>query len=447
MPPHWTPTDRIAIVGAGFSGTVLAARLLRAGVDVALIDRLDHGPGLAYGAAGGHHRLNVRSGRMSAFPEDPDHFVDWVARRGQWRAEPDLFLPRGVYGLYLRDVLSEAERAGPGKVERVIGEAVDLEPDGVRLADGRLIAAGRIVVATGNEAPARTPKAAGVVADPWAPRALDRLGQDDDVVILGSGLTMVDVVLELLDRDWRGVATVLSRRGLLPRVHGEGDIRVLPRQPASGALSRRLGDFRRRARLIGWRPAMEEMRGRNADLWAQLTLTERRRFLRHLRPWWDVHRHLMAPEIAARIRRLERDGRLRIRAGNVLDADSKEDGVEVLFRPRGTHEHARARGSLLIDCTGPAPLQSDANPFLRALVRQGLARPDALGLGLETDRRGGLLAADGSATGRLFALGPPTRGVHWEITAVPDIRERARDLAVRLVQTTAVPAVRTTAHR
>lgn len=447
MPPLWTPSDRIAIVGAGISGTVLAARLLRAGVDVALIDRLDHGPGLAYGAAGGHHRLNVRSARMSAFPEDPDHFVDWVARKGQWRAAPDLFLPRGVYGLYLRDVLAGAERAGPGRLERVIGEAFDLEPDGVRLADGRLIAAGRVVVATGNEAPARAPKAAGVVADPWAPRALDHLGQDDDVVILGSGLTMVDVVLELLDRDWHGVATVLSRRGLLPRAHGEGDIRVLPRQPASGALSRRLEDFRRRARLIGWRPAMEEMRGRNADLWAELTLAERQRFLRHLRPWWDVHRHLMAPEIAARIRRLEQDGRLRVRAGHFLDAVSNDGGVKVLFRPRGNHDHHRVRGALLIDCTGPAPLQSDANPFIHALVQQGLAQLDKLGLGLETDRHGGLLAADGAPSGRLFALGPPTRGMHWEITAVPDIRQRARDLAERLAQSTAVPAVRTASRR
>ena len=427
---------RVAIVGGGFSGAMLAVRLAEREIASALIDRTGaFGLGVAYSTRFDGHLLNVRSNRMSAVEDRPHDFVDWLAARHPDRAHPEGFAPRRLYGRYVQDRLAEAEAARPGLIERVTGEAASVEGSSVRLADGRMIEADAVVLTTGNPAPRTAdPTHDGlpgrVIGDPWAAAALERIGPDDDIVIVGTGLTMVDMVLWLQARGWRGRATALSRRGLKPRAHlARPDPPLPPTDVLSRApASRRLAEARRLAADGGWRRVMEGLRPVTAGLWAAADVTTRARFVRHLRPWWDVHRHRIAESVSAAVEALEAEGRLTVVAGRVRRIDRTADGVVLHWRPRTGGDAPPLTGHWLLDCTGPG--HDPAKDALTGpLIASGRARLDPLGLGLELDPRGRALAVDGRPDGRLFVLGPPARAAFWETIAVPDIRKRIEDVA------------------
>ena len=321
---------RIAIVGAGFSGSLLAVHVLRqSGPDdrIYLIERnAEFGRGLAYATGNPHHLLNVRASNMSAFSDKPDHFLDWIrALPEEERALVSVtedrltFVPRQLYGSYIQSILAREIRSAEGsrRLYLVADEAVALHPAAsgysVEVACGRRYDVDALALATGNAPP--TDEAPGHAASPWDPAALANISIDAAVLLIGTGLTMVDVVISLLDRKHRGPILAISRRGLLPRTHAATTPR--PRfLPASGAPRRVLTLLTAlRAEIDGggdWRAVIDSLRPDTQDLWRGLPLEEKRRFLRHLRPWWDVHRHRMAPGVAARIQRARDRGQLSI---------------------------------------------------------------------------------------------------------------------------------------
>jgi uncharacterized NAD(P)/FAD-binding protein YdhS len=188
------------------------------------------------------------------------------------------------------------------------------------------------------------------------------------------------------------------------------------------------------ARQGGWRPAVDSLRPVTAAVWQGLSGPERRRFLRHLRPWWDVHRHRIAPAVAAQIAALREQGRLEIVAGRVTEVTAGEP-LEVAIARRGGGS-ARYLVAGAVNCTGPeGSIARVADPLIRGLLASGAARPDSLGLGLDVDDQSRLIGGDGLPSGRLSALGPLTRGAFWEIVAVPDIRSQAQSVARRVAQT------------
>jgi uncharacterized NAD(P)/FAD-binding protein YdhS len=426
----------VAIVGGGFSGAMLAARLAEDGVDVRLINRTAaFGLGVAYSTDCDAHLLNVRAGRMSARADDPDHFVRWLSRHYPHLASPETFAPRRIYGLYVQATLAEAEARFPGRIRRIVGEAVSVDDTTVVLDDGARIQADAIVLATGNPPPRTADDSAGqTITDPWAPGELDRIGPTDDIVIVGTGLTMIDVILALDARGWTGRAAAISRRGLVPRSHDQHQPHVASSAAPEGPLSRRLAEARARARAEGWAEFMDGLRHGNAETWAGLDTPSRARFLRHLRPWWDVHRHRVAPVPAARIAELEANGRLQLLAGRIgrFDAAARQ----LTYRPRGQSEDITVACDRLIDCTGPGhnPTRATA-PLIRDLIGQGLARPDPLTLGLDVSPDARLIDAQGAPSSRLFVLGPPALAAYWETVAVPDIRQRIDSLARILAET------------
>lgn len=426
----------VAIIGGGFSGAMLAARLAERGLHASLIDRTGRfGPGVAYSTALDEHVLNVRSNRMSAVEGRPGDFVAWLETTHPGYADPEGFAPRRLYGLYVQGRLAQVEAAHPDRIERLTGEAVAVEDATVRLADGRRVEADAVILATGNPAPgmlASEGETRRVIGDPWAEGALDRIGPMDDVLILGSGLTMVDMVLGLEARGWRGKATALSRRGLRPRAHGEHHDAALPPTPGlmAGPLSARLAEGRRLARADGWRRVMEGLRPVTGRLWETADIGTRARFLRHLRPWWDVHRHRIAPEVAGALEALTAAGRLEIVAGRVTTVAETGGGVSLDWTPRGGGPRSPLTAAWLIDCTGPGH-DPAADPLVGPLIADGRARLDPLGLGLELDAEGRVLGAGGEADARLFVLGPPARAAFWESVAVPDIRKRIERLVDR----------------
>lgn len=427
----------VAIIGGGFSGAMLAARLAEKGIASTVIDRTGaFGPGVAYSTEFERHLLNVRSNRMGAVEGRPADFLRWLEAHHPRQADPDGFAPRRLYGLYVKDRLAAAEAAHPGLIERVTGEAAAVEGTTVRLSDGRRVEAGSVVLTTGNPAPRAAGRSAGsgrILGDPWAAGALDAIGPDEDVVIIGTGLTMVDMVLWLQARGWRGKATALSRRGLKPRAHGAQHDAPVPATPGltAGSLSSRLAEGRRLAKATDWRGVMEGMRPLTADLWARAGAVDRARFLRHLRPWWDVHRHRIPPAIDLTITAMETSGRLEIVAGRIDRIDQAGDGVAVTWRPRSGGDRPPLRGAWLIDCSGPGH-DPASDPLLGPLLASGRARLEALGLGLDLDDAGRVIGADGTADSKLFVLGPPARAAFWETTAVPDIRKRIETLVAAL---------------
>lgn len=424
----------VAIAGAGLSGTLQAVHLARAGARVTLIERENvPGRGVAYGTDRPEHLLNVPARRMSGLADDPDHFTRWWAPRGG--GEED-YAPRMVFGGYVRELLAAASDA----VEIVRGDAVDVEPGGrVRLADGRVIAADAVVLALGNlrpALPARIDTGAlgdAWVGDPWAGDFIAGLEPRDTIVLLGTGLTAVDVALTLDARGFAGRILALSRRGLAPRAHEPREPMVAPQEDLPRTCVGLLRRVRRRSAEVGWRSAVHELRSVTQGLWRGASLGERRRFLRHLRPWWDVHRHRIAPAVGAAIDRMQTEGRLRFAAGKLVSIAPEEGGARLEWRPRGGETVQRVQVRRIVNCTGPElDIVRAGEPLLDALIASGRIRPDVCRIGIDVDEEMQAIGADGRPSEKLFAIGPMTRGAFWESIAVPDIRSQAARIAERL---------------
>jgi uncharacterized NAD(P)/FAD-binding protein YdhS len=415
------------VVGGGYSGTILAAELVRAGAAVALLEQGDRfAAGAAYGTRDGNHLLNVRARSMSAFAEEPGHFAAWVEAQGL--GDSGTFVRRRDYHRYIAGVLEEA--LATGHVRLVQGQAVSAQDGALTLSDGETIACSATVLAGGNY-PSRLPallQSPTSVDDPWSGEGVTArealANQTGDVLLLGTGLTMVDVALSLDSAGFSGRMIATSRRGLVPRGHEEVPADPLL-APAPAGLLETARWLRAAAPERGWRAAVDALRPITRDLWQSLSLAEQKRFLRHARPWWDVHRHRIAPQAAARIAALREQGRLEIVPGRI---GSFEDG-EVKIAKRGGGE-ARYRVAGVVNCTGPeGSVARVADPLVRHLLASGEARPDPLGIALDVDKDSRLLRGDGSPSPNLYALGPLTRGFFWEMVAVPDIRGQALGLA------------------
>jgi len=436
----------IAVVGAGFSGVMTALHLLRRTqtVKVVLIERRSPiGLGAAYATDDPAHRLNVRAGNMSAWPDQPDDFVAWLKDQ-DLDIGPGGFATRGDYGRYLQGMLS-ALAAGPEAAGRLLitpDEITAIEPadEGWTLTCGmgRTIAADAVVLALGNPPP-RAPEAVGpdleasdaYVADPWR-WSLDGPPEGDGpILLLGSGLTMIDAALSL-DRLAPGRPLIaLSRRGLTPRQHQGAPPSPLPAPPPSLSPVDALAWLRDTAERHGWRTAIDALRPVTQDLWRGWSLKRRAAFLRHARAFWDVHRHRLSPEVAERAARMRADGRLRVLAGKLDRVDLLAGGrAGVVWRPRGESQTWRLEVDLVVNCTGPSSdVEHSTEPLVAALAARGLIRADPLRLGLDIDGDHRVRDARGQAHATLFAVGPITRGALWEINAVPDIRVQAAHVA------------------
>lgn len=438
--------DHVAIIGAGFSGTLQAINLLRHdGPRATLIERSPvAGEGLAYGAAHPSHVLNVRAGNMSAFPDDPAHFVRWLEARGVENAASS-FAARVTYGTYLRELLDEAMQIHGDRLTVLRGDVRGVQDSGngvaIALADGTMLEADAAVLAVGNLPPHDPPGLDPSIlpadlykGDPWEASVPQGLSADDSVLIIGTGLTMVDVALMLEATGYEGKIIALSRRGLIPRPHTEpsADWQRVNERPDTVA-STLVHDLRARGQAIGWRNAVDELRPFTQGMWANASLTERARFLRHLRPWWDVHRHRLAPHVYARIDAMRERGQLHIVAGNTQGFAEEAGGVAVTWRPRGHSDSQVIHVRRVINCTGPlGDLARTNDPLLMALRDEGIIRPDAAHLGIDVTASGQVVGRNGRASDHIYALGPMTRGAFWEIVAVPDIRRQTWDVARRL---------------
>ncbi|WPC27257.1 FAD/NAD(P)-binding protein [Pseudomonas moraviensis] len=459
------PAD-ILIIGGGLSGTMLAVQLLRLpGQRRILIveSRTELGRGEAYSAVELGHTLNGNAARMSVDPDNPDDLTQWLSAHiaaGGWpeSAEQDvpvsdLFPPRGLFGVYVQHRLAEAREVGAlqgSTVEHICAQAVDLQMDPasvkLTLSDGQLLQGSRAVLATGMFPAARTPQtqSTGLNAaalDPWDVAAMRDLDPQSTVLIIGSGLTMVDAVVSLEQAGHRGPIEVFSRHGLLPHVRRQPPAWVdfLAQDHSIRTPRQLLRELRRHCRDaiaqgIDWQAPLDTVRAHIGRLWSQATDVQRRQFVRHVRPWWESHHHRSPPLSAELIERLSKAGRLRIHAASFKGLEpGSGDAVAIRIRPRGETETRVVSGAALINSSG---IEYDwrrvARPLPQQLLARGLVQAGPLALGIAAVD-GAVLDADGRVSAQLFAMGPPLRGMWWESTAVTDVAAQAKALAARLV--------------
>ena len=468
MPKSSSPFE-VAIIGGGFAGTILAAYLLRSGavgdMRVRLVERRTRLGGVAHGTEVPHQLLNEPIRKMSAFAHDPGHFLRWMHPRKELLVNEGLsidgvelaevFVPRKVYGAYIRDTFDEAAKNASESVrlERIHGEAVAINRDAdgavVRLGDGRSFFAHRIVLAIGNypagppPPPVDDPSFYGsprYVGNPWSPGALDGIPSDAPVLLIGTGLTMVDQALTLRARGHGGKIHAVSRRGLLPHVHGpsvpypvalgpgqgsQNRPRAVPPGPRGGT-SCRSPRYRRRSVVDALRPV-------NQALWQALPPEERRRFIRHLRPYWEVHRHRLPPEVAGTIGEMLDAGQLVVHAGRIRSYVESPGGVDVKIERNAQTETLSA--VRVINCSGPVrDYRRVRHPLIANLMEQGLACPGPMGMGLDVDSYGALRGKDGALPPVIYTLGILRKGYLYETTAVRDIRLQAAELARLLIE-------------
>jgi hydroxyacylglutathione hydrolase len=437
------PPKTIAIIGAGVSGTLTALHLIRqrTPATVILIDpRPDFGLGLAYSTPSLRHLLNVPAGKISAFPDQPHHFLDWLRKNDYPAATEETFAPRAVFGRYIQSFLPTMS-----ELKQEVATVTDLRPYNsgavLTLDNGCELRADLVVLAMGNFDPAPLPGITQATIDSgiyhhnaWSSETYEGLVPDASVALIGTGLTGVDVVLRLRELGHRGKIIAISRHGVFPNRH-QGYSPLNASAIASDTSATCVAYLRALHTAIRedaeWRAVIDSLRRTTNELWLRLPLEEKKRFRRHLQRRWEVVRHRMAPPIADVIESELRERTLEVREGHLDAVDTSRAGAQVTVRTREGKQSFHA--DRVINCTGPSMnYRRIPSTLLQNLFDRGLVVSGPLGAGFHCSENGAVIDARGRASLIIFSLGPGRLGDLLESIAVPEIREQAVDLALTL---------------
>lgn len=440
--------DEVVVVGGGLSGVALAYHLLKNGPRELRVSLIERGPfvgrGIAYGVESSLFLLNVPASRMSLDPSVPDDFVKYAGAE----ADPHAFLPRSLYGAYVNDRLAKLVCERPGRLRIYRDEAVAVKRSGaggsVELRSGRVLEGRSVVLATGLSP--RLPEKSSLdprVVDAWDECGLGSLPRYGRVLLLGSGLSALDVTAWLEHFAFRGTVRIVSPRGLLPLPHKEpyahakglsaDELATMPKGLSERITWMRREVARREAAGEGFQAAFDGIRPHIETLYRTLSERDRSAFLRHVRPYWEVFRHRAPTASLDRVARWQAEGRLTRTAGRVVAEDRSGERIRVTIRERNG-QLAHDEFDAIVRCIGPALKLADAaTPLTASLLEEGLASVDGSGLGLATDGTGRLVEPSGESSSVVFALGAVRRASSWETTSVPDISKQAMAAAAEIL--------------
>jgi uncharacterized NAD(P)/FAD-binding protein YdhS len=389
---------------------------------------------------------------MSALADDQGHFLRYC-QRIDCTITSSSFVPRRLYGQYIEQLLCETVTLYPQQLQLLRASVVDLEliaADQCRLdfANHASIFANKVVLALGHFAPqplaALKSLTAEVVIAPWDTEQLQKVPPALPVAILGTGHTAIDALLRLRANAVTQKVYLLSRRGLLPQSHRAISAAVDPRLPycledvlpTVRAYTRAL---RRAIKKYGqdggdWRDIFNQIRAHTPDLWQRLPIKERARFLRQLVPYWDVHRHRLAPNIVKQINEMQKQGAIEIIAGRIESAQMQHKLIHIQYRDRGSQEVKSIEVGAIIQCTGPNyDLSIVPDPLIQSIIRRNYLQQDALKIGIETDSQYRLQSPSHSMQQYLYYIGPMLKARYWESIAVPELRVHVQRLAAQLL--------------
>jgi uncharacterized NAD(P)/FAD-binding protein YdhS len=425
-------TNRVAIIGAGLSGTLTAVNLLSQSgtpLSIYLIEQTgSFGPGLAYSPPSEAFKLNVRAKAMGALPSDPEGFFRWL-KKMRPSAQANDFVPRSLYGRYLNEILEQSKfLAKTHTLTQISQEVFDIEQRGsggfsITLKDGDTLYADTCVLALGNIP--RTTIAGtsdlSALRPPFATESYADISTLQEIFILGSSLTAVDVILECERRGFTGSYTVLSRHGRFPLAHEENhtDDAALPADWHTLASVPKLLKLIRgeSQRLASSQPVFDAMRPNIQSMWRHFTHKEKRRFLRHLQPLWEIHRHRIPKEHHNTLSTLQQNGRLTITCGSLTAAERSSQGIQISFAVKGSPPTQQNFDAAFL-CVGPeGDVSRMTSPLVQNLLRRGLVKPGPLKLGIV------------DSAPQVWVIGPLQREELWEITAARELREEAERIA------------------
>lgn len=450
------PPVSVVIIGGGLSGTLVAMQLLkqaRIPMVIRVIERASEvGRGVAYSTPWDCHLLNVPVSAVSLVAETSHHFLRWLHQQGHRDVSLQSFVPRHWFGSYVQANLATAISVAPEvQFEAVADEAIRVTPEGnqasVYLQSGKVLKADRVVLALGNPPPGNVPIAnpefyqtSSYIPSGWSGDIEDLL-ERPSLLLIGAGLTAMDWVVALCDRNYPGTIHTLSRHGLLPQPHHPTP--TYPKEwlatdippTTRGLLHQVRQEVRQAAQQgYGWRSVLDTLRFQVQALWVNLPLAEKQRFVRHLRPYWDSHRHRIAPNIGQIVQQLQASGQLQVHAAHLQTCQVVGDEVVVHLRRRGGTDLDTLTVGAVINCTGPQfNYRRLTQPLIQTLLDQGLIRPDPLALGIDVAADGAVISAQGTPSPWLYTLGPTCRGNLWETIAVTEIRDQAVALARTLL--------------
>jgi uncharacterized NAD(P)/FAD-binding protein YdhS len=453
----------IAIIGGGFTGAALAVHLrqdlrLPPQARVLIVEpRKDIGRGLAYDTVDPAHRINVPAEKMTLVPDLATDFADYTDRVALHTTDRAIIgrdgLPyptRSAFGDYVVSKVQPLLAGGRLEHWRTRIRSVQKQADGYRLVgdDGRAESVDLVVIAVSHPAPSVPSNLRAFrddekfIADVTIEGALAPIDKDDRVLIVGNGLTSADVVASLALRGHRGKITSISRRGLRSRGHGPagqesfGNFLQDPAMTALGLLREIRRSIRQaEAQGLTWHSVLDAVRAQGQALWQKLPLRERIRIVRHLRPFWDVHRFRIAPQVEDAVNEAIAQGRLDVLAASVASATKTDAGYQVSLRNR----HRRSLRSIDVDSivvtTGPAHGDVlEGQDFLRALKAEGVLKACPTGLGIACDRQSHAISANGEASPDILVAGPLARGTFGELMGLPQVTEHAVFVADRIAQ-------------
>lgn len=444
---------RLVIIGAGFSGAVTAIEFLKRapkGSQLTIVNRSGRmARGLAYGTNSSDHLLNVPAGNMSAIVDDQNSFLEFC-RKHDPETHSGSFVSRKLYGVYLSELLSLAEAESGVQCSRITGEVLSIKPAGagavIELNTGEQIDADHVVLAFGNFAPARPhglqalDTCPAYVADPWSASASPAPMEAPRVLLIGSGLTALDTLVSLRQTHPAAKVTMISRRGLMPTSHRE-------RLPATGFSTNICADLLEAAPSVSsymkmvrkevarspehWREVVAALRPITSRLWERLPAGERKRFLRHVQPHWDTYRHRVAPQTFRIYQDALAASTVRMVAGRIVSVAVEEACISVRLKGRGTEEIIECQFDQVINCTGPCTdIGKITDTFISYLLKESIVCADDLNLGIKVGKNYAVITPSGNSQDWLSYVGPMLKANLWEATAVPELRQHARALAI-----------------
>jgi uncharacterized NAD(P)/FAD-binding protein YdhS len=449
--------SKVIIIGGGLSGSLLAMQLARSpgGSEVVLIEKNPEflGRGVAYQYDFTHQPLNVVAGGMSLFPDKPLDFVRWLeANHFRYnhlidQVSPEAFIPRKIFGDYVLENLEKIQQEVSERLQIRIDEAISIMDFGKRktvvFASGNALHADHVILALGNFPPADLFATHNPVqndpryfASPWSDRVYSDIKGDEDILLVGSGLTAVDIVLGLIVRKFRGKVTMLSRRGVFPLPHDLTHQAISITVPENYSPRKMLLWVRylmRKNPEVPWSVIIDGLRPYTQKIWLQWIVSDKQYFLKKIRPYWEIARHRIPSASSERLNNMMEKGQLVLKKGTIEEASVSSNGIEILYRSEsGLNSQVFQK---VINCTGPESNYRKVRfPIIVDLIARGKVKIDELGLGIKCTPEGSIINDQGEVEQGIWCIGPMRKAVLWETTALRELREQSSALAAMMEQ-------------
>ncbi|HEY8271599.1 MAG TPA: FAD/NAD(P)-binding protein [Pseudobdellovibrionaceae bacterium] len=443
--------SHVVIIGGGLSGVLVSLELARLpqGPEVTLIEKNpEHlGRGVAYDSHFTHQPLNVIAGGMSLFPDKPMDFVEWLKKNHfkykhlVEQVSSQEFIPRKIFGDYVLENLQRVQRQAGGRLQIRIGEAISIVDFGERkkviLHSGHELLADQVILALGNFPPGdlfpeedSLQKNPHYYANPWSDKVYSHIEGNENLLLVGAGLTAVDIVLGLILRKFKGKVTLLSRRGRWPLSHDLSHPVFQFAEPEIQHPRKMLLWLRQLIRKnpqVPWPSVMDGLRPFTKKIWIKWSIDEKKYFLKRLKPYWEIARHRIPTKSIFQLKEMKNLGQLELKKGCLLNVQAAENGIEVVYRSQ--NKECRQIFQKVINCTGPELNYRKVHcPLIHDLLKRGKIKTDELGLGLECTPEGQILNVQGKIEQGFWCIGPMRKAVLWETTALCELREQASEL-------------------